>query len=229
MKTSLRLLPLLAAAFALNFASDASADTVVFNSYNPGTGLYPVYWNSQNPVLLSSALSGPQSGSTVAGVFDLTINGLQTQSFCIDLTHFVSPYGVTNTSYSYVDPLSVGLTQAQVTDLGRLLTSYGSLINTAPENSAAFQMAVWEITNESTGIYNLGAGNFTESGNTQSVALANNWISNLGTQDNYNIGVLKSSNNNQAQITWSAVPEPGSALLIMSFGLIGIFRRRRIA
>jgi hypothetical protein len=102
-------------------------------------------------------------------------------------------------------------------------------VDAAPQNAAAFQMAVWEITNESSGIYNLGSGNFTESGNAQSVDLANSWITNLGSQNNYSIEILKSSDGHQSQMTWTPVPEPGSAMLIGSVGFLTIIRRRRVA
>jgi hypothetical protein len=206
----------------------AKADTVTFNTYTPGTTTYPVYWSSASPVLFSD-LGSPLSGSTVGGVFDLTVNGLPCRSFCVDLTHYIPPFSVPNSNYSFVDPLSVGLNQTQITDLDRLLTSYGNLVDAAPQNAAAFQMAVWEITNEASGSYDLGSGNFTESGNTQAVSLANTWITNLGTQNNYSIEILKSSDGHQSQMTWTPVPEPGSAMLIGSFGLLLITRRRRVA
>lgn len=209
-------------------ANTAFADTVIFNSYVPGSSSYPVNWNSTNPVLYSSSLTGPQSGSTTAGVFNITLNGVDMQSFCVDLTHTIPTMGTLDTSYSLINPLLSGLNQTQITSLERLLTSYGSLINTSYDNAAAFQMAVWEITNEPTGIYNLGSGNFTETGNLQASALASAWVSNLGTQDNYNIQILQSSTGKQAQMVWTVVPEPTSATLIGAFGIACLLRRRRL-
>ena len=228
MKTRRNLLALYTVIALVADAWHAKAETVTFNTYTPGTAEYPVNWTSATPVLFSSPGS-PLSGSTVAGIFDITVDGFACRSFCVDLTHYIPPFSVPNSNYSFVDPLSVGLNQTQITDLERLLTSYGNLVDAAPQNAAAFQMAVWEITNEASGSYNLGSGNFTESGNTQAVSLANTWITNLGTQNNYSIEILKSSDGHQSQMTWTPVPEPGSAMLIGSFGLLLITRRRRVA
>lgn len=105
--------------------------------------------------------------------------------------------------------------------------------------SAAIQLAVWEIVNESgTSGYSLGGGLFQVSATqgtaaTNARGLAQGYLDNLSNwtaKSGYSYSVLNAVNpaNNQRQVLFAAVPEPGTwALLIAGFGMVGAAMRRR--
>ena len=223
-KISTPLLSLCAASASCFLAASLNAQVVTFNSHSPNTA---TNWSSLTPVLYSTG-SGAESGTTAAGMFDITLNGMNTNSFCIDLTHYAANYGVTDSSYIESN-LSNIITPQQYADLNHLFSNYGNLLSSGGVNDAAFQVAIWEITNEQTSIYNLSSGNFTLSTDANVQNLAGSWLSNLGTGHNYTFSYLESSEHKQAQMTWhNTVPEPGAISLVGAAGLLlGLRRRRR--
>lgn len=103
--------------------------------------------------------------------------------------------------------------------------------------SAAFQLALWEIVNETSGTYNLSSGSFEAQGfSASAISLAQTWLALSGpVTGNYNVKYLfdfngEASPNTQNLITMSPVPLPAASLLMLSaLGLGGIVTRRRAA
>lgn len=111
---------------------------------------------------------------------------------------------------------------------GASITSFGRFSNT--RESAAFQLAIWELTNETGASHNLSNGAFTNvpiSGDTLSSDahnLANNWLTQVDNYQGagYQNWQLYRFDNRGAQDYVSAryIPEPGSLALI-GIGLLG--------
>jgi hypothetical protein len=170
-----------------------------------------------------------------AGAVNLTFNGLSFMSYCVDVYQAAS-FGVTYTDYAQVSGVSqFGATKAN--DLGRLFTSYGSLVDTKIE-SVAMQLAVWEIVDETGSVgYNINGYNSRRAGtfsafsdgdtNLDAFRLANSWLSNLGTSNAFTVSALH-SDSAQDFLVLAPVPEPSTyALMLAGLAGVGFVARRR--
>ena len=217
---------LAAAGFALA-SSAALADTVKLSNYT--------YTPAKN-VNVSIDLAGTSLDRIYAGgagEFTGTWNGATFKTYCLDLYEFFH----WNTSYNTYHLVEID--PGKAFDMGRLVTKYRAGVNTALE-SAAFQIALWEITYENTGIYSLTAGSFKETAANDGVrTLAQSYLSDLGSVSNVHVAKLASVGYHTPSGTWvpgqqdflvtTPVPEPSTYLLMVS-GLAGIgfmVRRRR--
>ena len=163
--------------------------------------------------------SPPSSGSFVA--------------WCLDVQSWLtSPatYGqVTGTAF-YTG--AVGATK--VTALERLATAILPSVNTKQE-SGAFQLALWEIVNESGGSYTLNSGNFKVGAASDGAkVLAQTWLTNLNngtySADTMTLSVWKDVNNNTQDlgVFTLAVPEPEIyAMMGIGLGLLVWAVRRK--
>jgi len=168
-------------------------------------------------------------------------------SYCADI--FSDLGSGTFTSQS-LDALN--LSGAKLSQLTTFLENADALVSATMSRtySAAAQLGVWEILNETGAHYNLTSGSFYVSGTDltfgghhqdSAVQVANSWLNNVtnnvwqpiaGAQ----LGVIDAPHN-QAQIfithhvsapPTSAVPEPASwTMMIGGFGLIGAMLRRQ--
>ena len=125
-----------------------------------------------------------------AGAFNANINGGPTfEAFCLDVWQFLSfnqsySLGI-GSDYTY-RPSLVGytttsgtLTQGAIDNLSRLYTEAHSSIIGNATNSAAFQLAVWEIAYETPNNYNLASGNFYSTGPAGVTSITTGWLTNL--------------------------------------------------
>jgi hypothetical protein len=163
-----------------------------------------------------------------AGALNATYNGASFMTYCIDVYQTAS-IGTIYTDYA-PKAGSLQFTGTQATDLGRLFTSYGSLVDTKIE-SAAMQLAVWEIVDETRGFYDVNNGRFSaildRNSDAAVATLANSWLSNLGTNNVYNVSALSSATH-QDFLVLAPVPEPSTyALMLAGLMGVGFVARRR--
>jgi hypothetical protein len=169
--------------------------------------------------LLMKNTSAPSSGSFLA--------------WCLDVQSWLtSPatYSLVTGSAFYTG--AVGATK--VNALERLATAVLSSVNTKQE-SGAFQLAVWEIVNESSGPYNISSGNFKVGAASDGAkGLAQTWLTNLSngtySADTMTLGVWKDVNNKTQDlgVFTLAVPEPEIyAMMAIGLGLLGWAVRRK--
>lgn len=233
---------LLGAAMAVGFSSAAAASvTITGISGNPGfaTGrvIYTPGGIGGSPSRTSQDLYVGRLRLT--GFDTATMAAVTFNSYCIDIFNYMQNGSFELQAFSLADP-------TKENQLKRLLSATAGAIDAASgfeqkrDVSAAIQMAVWEIVNESgTTGYSLDGGLF-QMGVTGSVAngargLAQNYLANLdsfvatGTHS-YRMLAAVSPITNQRQVFLAAagVPEPATwGLLIAGFGLIGGAMRRR--
>jgi hypothetical protein len=186
------------------------------------------YPNSPTTAHIRNTTPGANA-NVYAGGFLTDAGGNSFTSWCVDIFQRTN-FGQTVNDYSLTDGASA-LGAARSDALGRLAThAYASVTDAA--NSGAFQLAIWEIVNETSGNpYNLGAGNFRASDvSNGSRALAQSWLNNLGSLNRYAVNVWRSrTRQDLAVFERVSVPEAGS-LVMLSLGLLaaGVARRRQV-
>jgi len=175
--------------------------------------------------------SSPAVNANVyAGGFLTDAGGNSFTSWCIDI--FQNTYfGQTVNDYTLTDG-ATAIGAARSDALGRLATDALSSVSNAA-SSGAFQLAIWEIVNETSGNpYSLTSGNFRASSvSNGSLALAQSWLDNLGSLNQYAVSVWRSgSRQDLAAFDRVTVPEAGS-LTLLGLGLVaaGVARRRKAA
>lgn len=231
-----------AAVVASAIPSAASASvTITGVSGNPG-------FLSGNVIYTPGGIGGNASRTSqnlsvgrlrLTGIDNTTMQAVTFDTYCIDIFNYIQGGTFELQAFSLADPVKEN-------QIKRLLSGTASYIGnavggTAKKNiSAAIQMAVWEIVNESgVGGYSLDNGLF-RMGNTGTVAptarsLAQSYLDNLagftatGTQSYRMLSAINPINNQrQVFLAVAGVPEPSAwALLILGFGLVGGAMRNR--
>jgi len=228
-KSKIKLLTI-AVACASAFASQSAlADTLKYNGAAYG------FISTSGVVTSPSAItSAPAAGGFLMENLSDSVPNDSFLAWCVDVQGWLATSATYNlqTGATFY-PGAVGA--VKVNDLERLATAVLSSVNTKQE-SGAFQLAVWEIVNETSGPYDLGAGNFTVgSASDGAYALARTWLTNLGngtfTADTMSLSIWKDVNNNTQDLAVFAaapVPEPEIyAMLAAGLGLMGFVARRR--
>ena len=187
----------------------------------------------------------PKNYSVSAGQFTGTLNGASFTTYCLDLEENFS----FNTTYS--DYNIVALDSKKALDIGKLMTKWGGTVDNAHE-SAAFQVALWEIMYDTGSNYDLTgsffhpAGVFSEtSGNDGIRSLAQSYLSDLGAVTSFQVSLLQSVDHYVGQgrhktfvpgtqdflvatPTVTPVPEPSTyALMLAGLAGVGFVARRR--
>lgn len=192
-----------------------------------------------------------QAGFIGAGEFSgqITRNGLTTSilTYCTDIYQGFS-FGTTYNNYELVATGSThGFTTRQESLLGKLYTLAGAQVDTTNE-SAAFQLAVWEIVTESSSSLNvlggsslnlLGGSFYLEQGaSTTQRNLANTWLAAIDSTSaakNFTAQRLYSATNQDFVIFTArppadsaSVPAPGTlALLGLALAQLALVVRRK--
>lgn len=215
----------LAAAAALSFAAPhaaTAATQINVTNYsfpvgsNTGTLRFTGSpFNNQTVSIGEFKLTGTEVGSGTAATF---------YTYCVDIMRALSVPGVFE-----VKPLSQMYTGAAAININKILA------NTNPTNatqSAAVQLALWEVAYESSSVFDVTGGAFSVTGGDSAAAraLANTYLSNLGA---WNVSSTQTAQllynpNIQSQVYLAPVPEPTTwAMLIVGFGVVGAAMRIR--
>jgi hypothetical protein len=177
-------------------------------------------------------------GTIGAGRFSGTLDGASFLTYCTDLAQSFN----WNTSYTYTlvaNGSAHGFTSLQADLLGKLYTRAGEVQNT--DQSAAFQLSVWEIMNEASPA-SVTEGNFRllTGASSQQRNLANTWLAEINQANaarSFDALRLYSSVAQDfviftavpPELTINRVPEPGSIALVglALAGLVATRQRQR--
>jgi hypothetical protein len=128
---------------------------------------------------------------------------------------------------------STPLGQSVVGALGALLANALPQVQDS-KTAAAFQLAAWEIANESSGLFNLGGGAFkVGTAKSATLALAQSWLDQIGTgawAPDTRITILSAAGTQDLLTDLPAeVPVPAAGLLLLGGigGLAALGRRRQ--
>jgi hypothetical protein len=224
---------------AMNILSFARRALIVLTA---GTALCAAPLAMANPVTLipSGFANGSESfnvsvptvldpNAVPAGAFTGTLDGNPITFFCFELTQ---SFGFGNL-YSYDDSIQTG---GKYDTLSELFTEAFATSTLTTLNSAAFQLAVWEILEETTpGSLSPGAGQGTfyvtnDHGNTTTVTAANALIAGLPATGLYTIHLLHNADSQDfvyGTLPLRQVPEP-APLMLIGAAMVALFTMRRM-
>jgi hypothetical protein len=167
------------------------------------------------------------NGGCWAGVYNLTVNGQPTPSFCIDLQDEsqTAPETYQEVALADAPQFSAGpMGATKAADLTQLLSKYWTNSLSA-DQAAGLQLAVWEIVDEKSGTYDIATGNFEAAGNGAASIWAEDYLSNFNTGS---LGSYVAVSSPIYQDYAIQIPAPGAILLgSIGVGLVGWLRRRR--
>lgn len=203
----------------------ASADTLkylgpAFGGYISTSGL------TNTPTPPVPVTSSPSTGGI--SMLNLTAGGGSFAAWCVDIYSWLNTSS-SGASYTLTSGASFYAGSPDtVTALERLASQHLASISTVAA-SGAFQLAVWEIVYENSGIYDLSAGNFQVVSPDYPIETANSWLAALGNSaPTMTLSVWASSSSQDLAVFAAPIPEPEIyAMLLAGFGVMGFVARRK--
>ena len=200
-------------------APRAPADTVsaTFSNVNPGEVL--TITSSAPP--LARYKGGPECTTLPAPAEALTGNF---SGFCIDIAQDIyagqqATWNVAALANAPTPGTQMG--QVKANEIAELwYNNYASIGNSA-QAAAAFQIAIWEIINETSTKLDVTSGSFTATGDSVTTTLANQWLGAIDTSGNglKATGLIALTSMGTQDYVVQAVPVPPGLVL----GGVGIF------
>ena len=222
---------IMVAALALGAASALSpASAATINVTKQGTNAF-VDASGGNGWYQSTSYTLNGTGrSAAAGMFRLT--GTSTNGAVQDFLAFcLEPLETLTLPKDHTVGTTLG---TSVLDrLGALMSNAFTLV-TGSQSAAAFQMAAWEIANESNGSLDLANGGFRITAAAQGTqSLAQSWLDLIGSgqwTSTGNVTILSASGTQDLLTNIAPVPVPAAGVMLLG-GLAGLgaLRRRRKA
>lgn len=209
---------------ALGLAGGASASTVTLQYEGANAFGTPAWYRN-----VTINLNGSNKNVS-AGLFRMedTNTGAGVLAWCVDLYNQLAQPRLYDVSSFDVSGFSSTIRD----NVDRLFTGFYGQVDTA-DKAAGFQIALWEIVTETSGIIDLGKGIFKATGSGTAYTLAGSYLSGLagaGT-GGYTLTFFdsqKNSSQNLVNAVPSAVPVPAAGgLLIAGLGGLAALRRRR--
>lgn len=194
-----------------------------------------------------------QARSEGAAIGRINLHGLRASTstigdipvFCVDVTDWLGNGNFIEKPLSYftqgVGSAQVLYTSTQIDNMFKFMVYADQQGITDPLTSAAAQLGIWEILNESGTSWDLNSGNLTVAlwSGPDAVGLANSWLGAFQSTSvaSYQLHLLDPGRGNQLQAlithtpgdsTTRGVPEPATwGMIVLGFGLLGTALRRR--
>jgi len=190
--------------------------TVAFTGVNPGEIV---------TVQSTGAITFSPVGA-YAGIYDLTVNGVPTPSFCIDVFRDASSTPLTDYNYTSLSiaPLAPAGPMGPVaaTDIEKLWAAYFPAATANNQDAAALQVAIWEDVAAKVGTYTL-----TFSGNNPVTTEATSMLASLpGLTAQANLVGLVSPDGQNYVVS---APEPTTTgCLLVGLGVLACFQRLKM-
>lgn len=210
----------------LTFAPAARADVLKVTGF--AVGSQTVRLVSPSPFVSRDVNAGAFNLNPPAGVL----------AYCIDLFQTIS-FGTLYSDYTTTSlAADAQITAARKGEIAQLFHGFYTTSLTSSTNSAAFQLALWEIVFETGSTLNVDGGDLANRGVTHAkspttpagvVLLADTWLGGLGSFST-DLGGFTTyrSPEHQDQISYRPVPEPPTwALVFAGLGTLGFMARRR--
>lgn len=222
-------------------SAPAAADTLRYDGawFSSYYGSYTLY-DSTPTAFSTGAAAGAFRMTDLSGP-TLTA-GTSFMAWCVDIFHRLDT-GSSGASYTLrTGEQFYGSGSGTIASLERLasyvvdsdgdaLTNSLQSALTGSLQSAAFQLAVWEIVNEGvSSSLNVESGDFYVTGGTSTVrSLANTWLSDSqGWARTQVLGIWEGPNTTQDLAVFAPIPEPETyAMILAGLGLMGLIARRR--
>jgi hypothetical protein len=214
-------------AVALAAASSASASlTLTLNSVSPEENVY---------ISASGAYTLPTT-YVQSGIYNLTVNGVATPSYCIDIATEQTE-GIAYNNYSYATLASAPTSEAGpmnalgAADIEKLWAAYYNASLTSQAVASALQVEIWIVVATGNGTYSVNESGL-DTATANELAAMQTALASGSLKTEADLTALVSQTG-QAYVV--AVPEPATmlagALLLLPFGAstLRILRRNRMA